>query len=177
MRHRGGLAMLFRMLGFKIGVEVGVAAGKFSNIICEAMPGVKLFCVDVWEPYAEYADYQEISIFETLYNDAKAKLAQYDCTLIKKFSMDAVKDFEDESLDFVYIDSNHRYSFVRDDIREWTKKVKKGGIVSGHDYGTMEEMGVGVKQAVDEYVKEHNYQVNVTGERLKFRPSWWFIKT
>jgi hypothetical protein len=48
--------------------------------------------------------------------------------------MDAVKDFGDDSLDAVYIDGNHTLPFVINDIIEWSKKVKIGGIVSGHDY-------------------------------------------
>ena len=48
--------------------------------------------------------------------------------------MEAVEGFVDESLDFVYIDGNHEFRYIAEDIYEWTKKVKKGGIVSGHDY-------------------------------------------
>src|SRR5260221_412005 len=48
--------------------------------------------------------------------------------------MEAVEDFEDESLDFVYIDANHEFRYIAEDLCEWTKKVKKGGIVAGHDY-------------------------------------------
>jgi len=48
--------------------------------------------------------------------------------------MEAVEDFEDESLDFVYIDANHEFRYIAEDLCEWTKKVKKGGIVSGDDY-------------------------------------------
>lgn len=48
--------------------------------------------------------------------------------------MEAVKDFDDESVDFVYIDGNHEFKYVAEDICEWSKKVKKGGVISGHDY-------------------------------------------
>jgi glycosyltransferase involved in cell wall biosynthesis len=48
--------------------------------------------------------------------------------------MQAVTDFADESLDFVYIDGNHQLKYVVEDIVEWTKKIKKGGIIAGHDY-------------------------------------------
>ena len=48
--------------------------------------------------------------------------------------MEAVEDFKNESLDFVYIDANHEFRYIAEDLAEWTKKVKKGGIVSGHDY-------------------------------------------
>ncbi len=48
--------------------------------------------------------------------------------------MDALEDFEDNSLDFVYIDGDHNFKHISEDIYEWTKKVRSGGIVSGHDY-------------------------------------------
>ena len=48
--------------------------------------------------------------------------------------MEALKDFNDNSLDFVFIDGNHTFEYVVEDIAQWSKKVKVGGIVSGHDY-------------------------------------------
>lgn len=53
---------------------------------------------------------------------------------IKKRSMDAVKDFPDRSLDAVYIDAEHDEDSIREDIREWRKKIKFGGYLMGHDY-------------------------------------------
>ena len=50
------------------------------------------------------------------------------------FSMDALKDFEDQSLDFVYIDANHDFLNFTMDLHYWMKKVKPRGIISGHDY-------------------------------------------
>ena len=47
---------------------------------------------------------------------------------------DAVKDIEDSSLDFVHIDGDHSYDFVMQDIILWGRKVRIGGIISGHDY-------------------------------------------
>ena len=55
-------------------------------------------------------------------------------TKIRKLSMAAVNDFEDESLDAIYIDGNHRYDSVCNDINKWMPKLKNGGIISGHDY-------------------------------------------
>lgn len=53
---------------------------------------------------------------------------------IRKSSIEAAKDFEDESLDVVYIDAEHDETSVRSDIQTWKPKVKKGGILSGHDF-------------------------------------------
>lgn len=53
---------------------------------------------------------------------------------VKKTSVDASKDFEDSSLDLVYIDAEHDYDNVNTDVSTWKHKVKNGGILSGHDW-------------------------------------------
>jgi predicted O-methyltransferase YrrM len=53
---------------------------------------------------------------------------------IKKTSVEASRDFEDASLDLVYIDAEHDYNSVNTDVSLWKHKVKNGGILSGHDW-------------------------------------------
>jgi len=53
---------------------------------------------------------------------------------IKKKSVEASKYFEDKSLDAVYIDAEHIYDYVLDDVRHWKGKIKDGGILCGHDF-------------------------------------------
>ncbi len=131
---RNNLAEWFRELNFTIGVEIGVERGLYSEILIKSNPGMKLYSVDPWSPYHEYREHIGKTKFDELYNDAKNRLEPLGVTLIKKFSMDAVKDFKDRSLDFVYIDGNHSFQHCTNDIVEWSKKVKKGGIISGHDW-------------------------------------------
>ena len=131
---RNHLAALFGELGFKVGVEVGVESGEYSEILCKENPGLELYCVDSWKAYRGYRDHVDPVKIEGFYEVAKAKLAPYNCKLIRKFSMDAVKDFKDQTIDFVYIDGNHNFQSCTADIAEWSKKVKPGGIISGHDY-------------------------------------------
>lgn len=66
--------------------------------------------------------------------EAQERLIPYGVTFVEKFSMDALSDFPDESLDFVYIDANHEWPFVTQDIYYWSRKVRVGGIVAGHDF-------------------------------------------
>lgn len=49
-------------------------------------------------------------------------------------SLEAAEKFKDKSIDFCFIDADHRYSHVSKDIRAYLPKVKKGGILAGHDY-------------------------------------------
>lgn len=62
-------------------------------------------------------------------------------------SLEAVKAFDDGSLDLVFIDGSHLEPDVRDDITAWRPKVRPGGLLSGHDYGWSDHPGV--KAAVD----------------------------
>jgi hypothetical protein len=129
---RDDLPKFLADIGCKVGVEIGVEEGIYSEKLCQA--GLKLFSVDPWLDYPGYRRWKMQDRLDKAYATAKAKLAPYDCTIIRKTSMDALKDFEDGSLDFVYIDGHHGFKFVAEDLFEWTKKVKKGGIIAGHDY-------------------------------------------
>jgi hypothetical protein len=72
---------------------------------------------------------------------------------VRKSSEDAVKDYKDESLDFVFIDAGHEYEDVIKDINYWLPKVKKGGILAGHDYS---QDSPGVMRAVHELLPGFN---------------------
>ncbi len=104
--------------------------------------------------------------------------------------MDAIHDFENESLDFVYIDGHHGFKFVAEDIWGWSHKVKKGGIICGHDYeyGKLrkgEPYFMQVKQVIDAYT--HAFRIDnwyVVGAKEKTREgevrdqyrSWFWFK-
>jgi hypothetical protein len=151
---RENLPEFFADMGFKVGAEIGTAKGYFAQEFGKV--GLKLYCID---PYSSYSDYNKGNGFtgalDNQYEQAKQRLAPYDCTIIKRTSMDAVGQFEDDSLDFVYIDGNHGYKYVTEDIFEWSKKVRKGGVVSGHDYIYTDRPfdNIHVKYVVDSYTK------------------------
>lgn len=66
---------------------------------------------------------------------------------VKGISWEVADQFEDASIDFVFIDADHVYQSVRNDVLAWLPKVKPGGIISGHDYNKEHP---GVLQAVPE---------------------------
>jgi hypothetical protein len=132
---RNQMAELFNELGFRSGVEVGVCDGTYSEILCKANPDAKIYGVDPFIPYADYHDYRRWKTVNGYHQAAIERLSPYkNYSFIEKFSMDAVKDFEDNSLDFVYIDANHNFQNVTNDVIEWNRKLKVGGILAGHDY-------------------------------------------
>ena len=130
---RDDLPQLFVDLGFKVGAEIGVYKGEFSEKFAKA--GLKLYAVDPWRIYKDYDNPRGQSRLDFQYEHTQRVLAPYPkCQIVRKTSMEAAEDFADESLDFVYIDGNHEFRYIAEDLFEWTKKVKKGGIVAGHDY-------------------------------------------
>jgi hypothetical protein len=169
IKNREELAIYFSELNFRVGAEIGVLGGDYSRFICQVNPTLKLYCVDSWGIGDKIKKMQDYHI--RMHQRAKRKLALYNTVLIHKLSIDAVNDLEDEALDFVYIDANHLYASVVEDINAWGNKVRHLGIVSGHDYDTQT-----VKEAVDAYVKTYNYELELTGGDKKGIQSWWFVK-
>ena len=129
--QRPEFARLFNELGFVRGAEIGVAQGHHAKLIFEANPTMRLLCVDIWDLYDGYNEYTDR--IHRYYREAQERLAPYNVRFIKNFSMDALKDAPND-LDFVYIDGAHDFKNVAMDICEWSKKVRVGGIVAGHDY-------------------------------------------
>ncbi len=122
-------------LDFKAGVEVGIASGEYSELIAKNNPQMKVYGVDPHATYSDYTDYIAQPVLNGLKAQAHERLKPYpNYQFIPKYSLDGVKDFEDNSLDFVYIDGNHNFPSVANDIWEWSKKLRPGGIISGHDY-------------------------------------------
>lgn len=179
---RDELPEFFKDKGFKVGVEIGVYRGKYTEKLCKV--GLKVYGVDPWNPYKGYHEHRRnfVKRSEDIYTEAKNRLAPYDCELIRKMSTDAVKDFEDESLDFVYIDGHHGFKYVVEDIYEWSYKIKKGGVISGHDYSLSPT--IRVKHAVNGYIRAYKIDPwyvlgtrrTIPGEKRDQWRSWMWIK-
>ena len=94
-------------------------------------------------------------LYEIFTNNMKPVERYYN--VFRMPSVEAAKKFEDESLDVVFIDLTHTYESVKEDIGLWLPKVKRGGILSGHDY---EDSWPGVVKAVDEMLPTRTIMEN-----------------
>lgn len=135
---RNDLPKLFKELGFKKGVEIGVHQG--NNIVNYCKEGLEIYGIDPWVPYTEHfldsrRDTATNRTIRALYRRARRQTEAYpNCKLIEKTSIEALEDFEDNSLDFIYIDGDHRFDHIAIDLIRWSYKIKKGGVIAGHDY-------------------------------------------
>lgn len=158
-----GDAILKRVGRNARGVEVGVFRGVLSQYLLRK--GVaRLFMVDTWAPaeeqpehYRETKDYcAGLSAQECASNEALARAVAArsggKAVVLKLPSVVAAHQINDGSLDFAFLDADHSYEGVRDDIAAWLPKVRKGGWLGGHDYANdmLEYDFSGVKRAVDE---------------------------
>lgn len=181
---RNDLAVLFYELGYRSGAEIGVEEGRYSEVLCKANPRLTLYCVDPWVVYPGYRSYFDQKKVDEYYSSAVQRLAGTGCIFIKAFSMEAVKRFGDRSIDFVFIDANHSFISVVEDIYYWSQKVRSGGIIAGHDYiRRRKPTSTHVIQAVNGFTDA--YRIHpwfVTGHREKIESmerddshSWFWL--
>jgi hypothetical protein len=131
---RNDLPKLFADLGYRVGAEIGVFRGNFSARLLAANQGLSLVCVDPWAPFPDYGDYTRPELFEDAFRETMRVLAPFNATILRATSTKAAESITDHSLDFVYIDGNHSLWHVINDLTLWSKKVRIGGIIAGHDY-------------------------------------------
>lgn len=189
--NRDGLYQLYAKLGYKVGCEIGLEKGKNAVQMFDNIPGLKLYGVDPYRqhPQCSYVYHAEIRHWDERYlngckKQALNRMQNRNFELLQDFSEDAVKKVEFNSLDFVYIDGDHSYDMAMLDVILWGQRVRKGGIISGHDY-FYEKNKPGrrakVTQAINDYVKVHGLKFFITDEDHYVKkgdhyPSWLFVK-
>ncbi len=158
------------------GAEIGCAEGRFSSTILASWKGETLYLIDPWTNLSseEYPQKHDGINFDAWHQSCVA-LSKRDprAVLVRKRSVVAVNDFENWSLDFVYIDAAHDYRNVLQDMDAWFPKVKPGGLFCGHDFedNTIPEQFNEVIRAVTRWMHERALCFTVT--RCS---SWWAIK-
>lgn len=183
---RDSMAVMFNELGFRVGAEIGVRNGGYSETLMQAIPGLKLYGVDPYEPHKGYRDHVRKSTFEGFELEAHEKLDKYpDYHFVRKYSSEAVQRVPDDSLDFVYIDGDHSFYEATFDIEKWSKKVRTGGIISGDDYFNHKgNARIHVYQVINGYTQAWNispwFVVGakdiVEGEKRDRGRSWFWVR-
>lgn len=118
-------------------VEVGSWKGRSAAFlaveIVNSEKDIQLDCVDLWEPVGhDIAPELYKNVYETFLKNIYP--VRDVVRPVKMLSVTAAATYQDQSLDFVFIDASHDYQSVRQDILAWLPKVKPGGTIAGHDY-------------------------------------------
>lgn len=138
------------------GVEVGVAEGTFSRYLIDHNPKLKMYLVDSYPAYTGgggdfYTQFVQDQVKARALEAMKPYVDEGRAVWIMKDSITASFEFLNKSVDFVFIDADHCYEAMREDLKAWYPKVRDGGLLSGHDYN----LG-GVRMAVDEFRKNRH---------------------
>jgi len=178
-KHDDRAWLLNQLPRHSAGAEVGVYKGDFSAHSLEWLEPTRLYLIDPWlyfdDPVYAKAWYGGKaggqSEMDAIYNDVVRRFGAHPAvTIIRDKSSAAVNQIADGSLDWVYIDGNHLYEFVRDDLANYRIKVKPGGLIAGDDYREGGWWAGGVKRAVDEFVRTAGVEVvNICGGQFLLR--------
>lgn len=141
-----------------VGAEIGVWRGDFAAQLLWHVRPRKLHLIDPWrfEPDLAEAWYGGSAAtsqddMDAIYKDVRGRFRRMPVVWHRQSSMQAAKAI-DGPLDWAYIDGNHQYEFVSEDLRVFWGKIASGGILSGDDYHNHGWWGDGVIRAVDEFV-------------------------
>jgi hypothetical protein len=145
--------------------EIGVDRGDFSHRILQTVQPHRLHLIDPWE-YMVSDEYKE-SRYGGRFGGNQAQMDARYASVLRRFrsaidagqvvvhraySQDIAPDFDDDYFDWVYVDGNHLYEYVKQDLELFYPRLKPGGYIAGDDYISGGWWQGGVKQAVDEFV-------------------------
>jgi hypothetical protein len=143
-----------------VAAEIGVFEGEFSRRILKYAQPQKLHLIDVWgsERYPG-------SLMDVVKEKFKTKLADGSMEINRGYSTDELAKFPDHYFDWVYVDTDHSYETTAKELELCRMKVKKGGIIAGHDYVQGDwklRYRYGVVEAVNEFCQKYDWEMILT---------------
>lgn len=168
-----------------IGVEIGIADGIHAKNLLDILPNLKsLYLIDPFTPYQDGKIYKSsvVSLLDGFIENVLNTESYSRIKFIRELSENAVDKIPND-VDFVYIDGNHSYRFVKIDIESYYPKVKSGGVIGGDDYNYSRFPGV--TKAVDEFIKKKNLKLNTEKYKIhtvknkkgyRYNNEWWTVK-
>jgi predicted O-methyltransferase YrrM len=147
--------------------EVGVWRGNNAEYLTKNLDIEEIYLIDPYNTYEDYNSKTDVKKMRSARNQAHRKMqGQANVNWIEKYSYEAVEDIN-RKLDYVYIDGNHSYEYVRDDLNNYYPLLKEGGILAGDDMDWD-----GVSQAIIEFAVNNSLQLYLE----PYHPDWYFIK-
>jgi predicted O-methyltransferase YrrM len=116
-------------------VEIGTESGNFAEALLNFNKTATLYCIDPYEKYVDYKDSLNLITGDKRYEDTYNRLKNQfgdRVILIRKYSDQAIPLIPN-NIDFLYIDGNHAYKYVKSDLENYYSKVNPGGYIVGDD--------------------------------------------
>lgn len=140
-----------RDLGYRRAIEIGVREGEFARLLLEETNLEELVGID-----------------RNVLGGPRDLMSRYPgrYRILEASSPECAAEFADGYFDFVYVDADHGYEAVAQDLEAWWPKVAQGGIFCGDDYADTDNPGegkYGVVRAVNEFVDRHGLVLHVLG--------------
>jgi len=151
-------------------IEIGTLEGRNAISILQNLNVSAIYLIDPYEKYEEYKNDGAYKGLQKAKEKAHKRLEfnyYWEVNWIEKYSDDALKDVP--LVDFIYIDGNHTYNYVKRDIENYWSKLKVGGILAGHDI-THDRFGGEILLAVAEFCIKNNLKP------YSSRTDWWIVK-
>jgi hypothetical protein len=161
--HYWPLSNYINSKGYKTGIEIGTAYGGCANHLLTHCNLERLTCVDPYKYYPDMPGLDDQDDYDRLKTQTLKRLDQFkNVDFIWRESKEAFWDIffcrpPNRTNDFVFIDGLHTYETVKWEIEHYSKLIRPGGALLGHDYDLFPE----VKKAVDEYCKPILLETNV----------------
>jgi hypothetical protein len=142
--------------------EIGVFKGEFSKFLFEENQPKELHLIDIFTGIECSGDKDGNNIIYTNLSEEFNLITKYfndnnNVYIHKGYSQDILNNFNDEYFDMIYIDGDHSYNGVKNDLNLSYQKIKTGGYICGHDYTTI--MFEGVVRAVNEFCEERKLKI------------------
>ena len=166
-------SVLAQMVNAQTVVEIGVAYGYHARYLLTQLPAVHYIGIDPYKPDYDSADPFADNTATLFQDNPEAALDRLHSAVKSRLSNEFSGRFElwrttsheghslisDASVDFVFIDGDHRYDAVLQDLRDWWPKVRPGGVLVGDDYSWPD-----VRQAVQVFREQSRARVLTVGE-------------
>jgi predicted O-methyltransferase YrrM len=146
--------------------EIGVLGGDFSECILNATAPATLYLIDTFVSQDWHANpvkrFEKASHLDYIKNRFKEGIENKQVQVLQGMSDKCLASLADQSLDWIYVDADHRYEAARADLNEAMRLVKPNGFIVANDYifySHSENSNYGVIHAVNEMCLEHNYEI------------------
>jgi len=161
---KGLQELISRLPEYCVMAEIGSYIGESTELFSKSC--MEVYAIDPWENYYDKSNtssfYYPMKLVEEAFD---IRMKKFDNIVkMKGYSKEKSKKIENGFLDFVYIDGNHQYKDVTEDIKAWLPKIKPNGIIGGHDYGYLPD----VTKAVDEIFGKENVET--------FKDTSWLVR-